>query len=150
MAANPIARFTASPLLGAVSISIAETSLTAPTNYGVLVDATTASNAIGDKRDGVRIDYVFAKAVGATTAGMVRMFLYRSATFHLLGEISVTAVAAPSSTVQTWEGSWLTLPNTCATSESNGRVLILEVGDQLRVTTAIGETFRVFAYGGWF
>lgn len=125
--------FVSTPIVGAASISTANTGRDGSGTTGLL-----ATGAAG----GTRIDSVSVVATATTTAGMVRLFLDTgggtAADLFLISEISVTAVT-PSATVKAFAGE-MTWP----------RGLVLPSGYKLCVSTEKAEAFDVTAYGGNF
>jgi hypothetical protein len=126
MATSP--NFAATPKVGAVGISSAETSRTAPTNVGTVFTAGAS---------GSRIDEINVVATGTTTANVVRLFLFDGTTYFLLQEVLIAALT-PSVTapIVTYTSTYsnLMLPNTWS----------------LRATTNNAEAYRVIAFGGDF
>jgi hypothetical protein len=92
---------------------------------------------------GSRIDTIDLKAVGTTTAGMIRLFIHDGANARLLSEVPVIAIT-PSGTLPSWE-SQLNI-NTM----SQILPLLLPTGYSLRAATNNAETFNVIAQGGDF
>jgi hypothetical protein len=130
MASTPI--FAATPKVGNASLSLADASRTAPTNVGTVLSGGAS---------GTRVERVVVYATGTTTAGIVRLFLYDGSAYHLLSEISVTAIT-PSGTV----GSF----NAVVDFSGPNSVLIVPSGWSLRATTHNAESFQVTAFGGDF
>jgi hypothetical protein len=124
MAISP--SFAATPRIGNVSISTAESSYTSPTNFGTLI--TGAST-------GTRIAEVVVKNAATSSAAIVRLFLHDGSTYYLFDEYTIAA-ATGSSTVQQTRVSTqynnLILPNSSWT---------------LRVTTSVAQTTHVTALG---
>ena len=90
---NPI--FTKAPVIGMAEVSVAN----------ALLDGTgTIVSIIDGGVEGVRLDIFEARAIVATTAGMLRLFLSSDsgATWELWMEIPVTAIT-PSATVEAFE-----------------------------------------------
>jgi hypothetical protein len=130
VAANTRPIFPLVPNVGVGQLSLASTSLTAPANPATVLTAGA---------NGTRIDAVNVEAVGTTTAGMVRLFLYDGSTYHLVEEIAVTA-ATPSATVKAFNAlSTFFTPTTPRSIPS---------GWSLRAATHNAETFRVTGLGG--
>ena len=127
MATSP--QFAATPLVGAVQISTADTSLTAPTSAGVVVTAGSS---------GSRIDEVVVLAPATVAAGLVRLFLYNGTSYFLWREVAVTATT-PSTTVAAFTSS---VRND---TRSDLALLVLPSGWSLRATTTIAQTINVFA-----
>jgi len=126
MATTP--NFASTPRCSSVSISTADTSRTAPTNVGTLF--TAGSN-------GSRIDEINITAAGASTANVVRIFIYNGTTYFLLQEILITAIT-PSASVASF--------STAITFNS----LVIPSGSSVRVTTNNADTYHVTAFGGDF
>lgn len=84
--------------------------------------------------NGTKVSLIRIVATGTTTAGVVRIYLYDGANVRLLEEILVTA-ATPSTTVKVF------------TAEYYPTGLVLESGQEIRVSTHNAETFNVFFYG---
>ena len=83
MATDPA--FAVTPRIGAVSISTAETSLTAPTSVGTLITGVAA---------GTRIAEIVVKCAATSAASIVRVFLYDGTTYWLFDEIVVAAATS--------------------------------------------------------
>jgi hypothetical protein len=99
---------------------------------GVIVDVVTGP-ASGSRVDSVRI-----QAVGTTTAGMVRLYLYDGINTRLIRDVPVANII-PSGTVDAWSTEivvpgGLGIPN----------------GWKLRASTHNAETFNIVARGGNF
>ena len=92
---------------------------------------------------GSRVDAIDLKAVGITTAGMIRLFINNGVTSRLLTEVMVNAIT-PSSNIPSWESQLNT--NTM----SQVLPLILPAGYSLRASTHNAEVFNVVALGGDF
>ena len=92
---------------------------------------------------GSRVDAIDLKAVGITTAGMIRLFIHNGVTSRLLTEVMVNAIT-PSSNIPSWESQLNT--NTM----SQVLPLILPAGYSLRASTHNAEVFNVVALGGDF
>lgn len=124
MAISP--SFAATPRIGNVSISTAESSYTSPTNFGTLI--TGAST-------GTRIAEVVVKNAATSAAAIVRLFLHDGSTYYLFDEYTIAAVTG-SSTIQ---------QSRVTTSYNN---LILPSSSwSLRVTTSVAQTTHVTALG---
>lgn len=124
MATDPA--FAVTPRIGAVSISTAETSLTAPTNVGTLITAVAA---------GTRIAEIVVKCAATSAASIVRVFLHDGTSYFLLDEIVVAAA---------------TSSNTGATtrvSSSYANLVLPNASWSIRVTTSIGQATHVTALG---
>lgn len=125
---NPI--FTKAPVIGMAEVSAANPNL----------DGTgTIVSIVNGGPEGVRLDIFEARAIVATTAGMLRLFLSEDsgATWELWMEVPVTAIT-PSATVEAFEAEVifakpLNLPG-----------LVWELG----VATENAEAQNVFIRGG--
>lgn len=109
----------------------ADTSRTAPTNVTTVVTAGAS---------GTRVEEVTMQGVGTTVLGVVCLFRYDGATYHLIDEFLITAITA-STTVAAFR-----------TSRQYAN-LILKSGDTLRVTTQIAgnqSLVKVTAFGADF
>lgn len=132
MATN--AQYAATPKLGIGQVSVANTNR----------DGTgTIATIFSAGANGSRIDAIDIKAVGTTTAGMIRLFIHDGANARLLAEVPVVAVA-PSGTLPAWEAQLNT------NSMSQILPLVLPTGYSLRAATNNAETFNVIALGGDF
>lgn len=101
-------------------------------------DGTGALATIGTAPStGCRIEEILVTAVGTTTAGMVRIFIFDGTNTRLYAEIPVSAIT-PSATVPSFTAKLL---------PAN---LVLEGVDEIRASTQNGETFNVFLFGGSF
>jgi hypothetical protein len=126
MATSP--NFAATPRVGAVLISTADTSRTSPTNVGTVLTAGSS---------GSRIDEINVVAMGTTTANVVRLFLFDGTNYFLLQEVLIAALT-PS----------VTAPVVTYTSTYSN--LMLPNGWSLRATTNNAESYEVLAFGGDF
>jgi hypothetical protein len=132
MASNP--SYAATPKCGLGQVSIANT---ARDGTGTIATVFTAG------ANGSRIDAIDIKAVGTTTAGMIRLFIHDGTNARLLTEIPVTALT-PSATLPSWEAQLNT------NSMSQVLPIILPTNYSLRASTNNAETFNVIAFGGDF
>lgn len=132
MAAIPA--YAATPKCGVAQISTANANRN---GTGAIVAVFTAGAS------GSRIDAIDLKAVGTTTAGMIRLFIHDGANTNLLTEVPVVAVT-PSATLPSWEAQLNT------NSMSQLLPLVLPSGYSLRASTEKAETFNVIALGGDF
>jgi len=80
--------------------------------------------------NGTRIDDIYIVATGATTAGVVRLFINDGTNSRLLSENLVTAIT-PSTSVAVFSVALL------------NQAIILANGYSLRASTQIGETFNI-------
>jgi len=124
MATDPA--FAVTPRIGVVSISTAETSLTAPTSVGTLITGVAA---------GTRIAEIVVKCAATSAASIVRVFLYDGTTYWLFDEI-VVAAATSSNTGATTRVSTL-----------YQNLVLPSASWSVRVTTSIGQATHVQALG---
>lgn len=122
MALEP--QFAATPRIGSVSISTAETSLTAPTAFGTVITGVAA---------GTRVAEIVVKCAATSAAALVRVFLHDGTNYFLFDEITVAA-ATSSNTVATARVS--TLYNNLILPSSSWSV---------RVATTIAQATHVTA-----
>lgn len=132
MATQP--QYAATPRCGIGQVSVANT---ARDGTGTIATIFTAG------ANGSRIDAIDIKAVGTTTAGMIRLFIHDGANARLLTEVPVTAIT-PSGTLPSWEAQHNTNTMTQVLP------LVLPTGYSLRAATNNAETFNVIALGGDF
>lgn len=120
------ANFAATPRSGSGALSAAGT-LSGFTNPVDIFSAGTA---------GSRIESVFIKAKGTTTAGQVRLAIHNGSTPFVIKEVSVTAIT-PSGATSSFEA-------TVALG------IVIPTGYKLQANTLNGESFDVTANGGDF
>lgn len=132
MAVN--AQYAAAPRCGINQVSVANTNRDGTGTLGSILTAGTS---------GTRIDAINVKAVGTTTAGMIRLFVHDGTVARLLTEVPVTAIT-PSGTLPSWEAQLN------ANTMSQLLPIVLPVGYSLRAATNNAETFNVIALGGDF
>lgn len=125
MATTPV--YAATPVAALAQVSAANT---ARDGTGTVV--TVIAGATG----GRRLTRVLVQAVGTTTAGMVRLYLYDGTNTRLFREVSVTAIT-PSATVQAFRAEVVLPPEFALPSGSW----------ELRASTEKAETFNVIALG---
>lgn len=125
MATEPA--FATTPRVASVNVATANTARDGTGTIGTLITGVTA---------GTRVAEIVVKAVGTTTAGMVRVFLYDGTTYYLFDEISVAAVASPGASTQTTRVS-TTYTNLVLPSSSWS----------VRVSTHNAESINVTALG---
>ncbi len=127
-APNSVPEFTlAETCIGQAQISAANT---ARDGTGTIVDVVTAG------LEGTEITLIRVVAQGATTVGVVRIFIYDGATYRLYKELLVTAIT-PSTSVEVFSIEFVP-----------SKPLKLSSGKKLAASTHIAETFGVFAHGG--
>lgn len=128
------AQYAATPRCGVGQVSVANTNR----------DGTgTITTIFSAGANGSRIDAIDLKAVGTTTAGMIRLFIHDGADARLLTEVPVTAIT-PSATLPSWEAQLNT------NSMSQVLPIILPTNYSLRASTEKAETFNIIAQGGDF
>lgn len=91
--------------------------------------------------NGSRIEHIDITAYGATTAGVIRLYIHDGSTSALWKEILVPATT-PSTTVAVFMAS--------LDCSQPGNSLLLPAAYSLRASTHIAENFRVAAVGGDF
>ncbi len=130
MATDPA--FASTPLVGSgLASATLDTSLTAPTNITTVVTAGAS---------GSKIEEVTLQAVGTTAAGVVNLFRYDGATYHLIDQVLVVAITS-STTALAWRFT---------KSYTN---LFLANGDSLRFAVTVSglqSLIKVTAFGGSF
>ena len=124
MATDPA--FAVTPRIGSVAISTAETSLTAPTNYGLLITSVAA---------GTRIAEIVVKAAATSAAAIVRVFLHDGTTYWLYDEIVVAAATSSNTGAAT------------RVSTSYANLVLPNASWSVRVTTSIAQATHVTALG---
>lgn len=128
------AQYASTPKCGVGQVSVANTNRD---GTGTIVTVFSAGAS------GSRIDAIDLKAVGTTTAGMIRLFIHDGTNARLLTEVPVTAIT-PSGTLPSWEAQLNTNTMTQVLP------LVLPTGYSLRAATNNAETFNVIALGGDF
>lgn len=130
MAANTSPIFTLTPVIGHASIGTANTARDGSGTLGTVITGST---------DGTRVSRITVQSSGsAVTAGMVRLFIETSGSTVLYHECPVTATS-PSNTVAGFR----------AVFEYIGeRAIVLPSSASIKASTAIAETFNVWAEGG--
>jgi len=128
------AQYASIPKCGVGQVSVANTNRD---GTGTIVTVFSAGAS------GSRIDAIDLKAVGTTTAGMIRLFIHDGTNARLLTEVPVTAIT-PSGTLPSWEAQLNTNTMTQVLP------LVLPTGYSLRAATNNAETFNVIALGGDF
>ena len=87
------AQYAATPKCGIGQVSVTNTNRDGTGTIETVFSAGTS---------GSRIDAIDLKAVGTTTAGMIRLFIHDGVNARLLTEVPVTALT-PSGTLPSWE-----------------------------------------------
>lgn len=128
------AQYASTPKCGVGQVSVANTNRD---GTGTIVTVFSAGAS------GSRIDAIDLKAVGTTTAGMIRLFIHDGANARLLTEVPVIAIT-PSGTLPSWE----TQLNTNTMTQV--LPLVLPTGYSLHAATNNAETFNLLAFGGDF
>lgn len=124
MAANP--SFAASPRLESVSIGTADSSFTAPTNFGSLITGVAA---------GTKINEIVAKCAATSVAGLVRVFLFDGTNHRLFDEITIAAATGSNTVQQT------------RVSVQYTNLVLPSASWSIRVTTTISQAIHVTAMG---
>lgn len=128
MSASP--NYVGTPKSYAVALSTASDNRSTPTNPAILCNPGAAA---------INIPAINIKARGTTTADVVMFFLYDGASHFLVHEETVSAVANPSVAAGT---------KTFETTYIPDLPISIPVGWQLRVATAIGQSYAVSAFSG--
>lgn len=118
--------FAVTPRVGAVTISSAETSLTAPTSFGTLIAGVTA---------GTRVAEIVVKCAATSAAALVRVWLHDGTNYFLFDEIIVAAA---------------TSSNTAATTRvrtTYDNLVLPSSSWSVRVATTIAQATHVEALG---
>lgn len=124
MALNP--SFAATPRIGAVSISTQETSLTAPTNVGILLTGVAA---------GTRVNEIVVKCAANFAASVIRVFLHDGVSYFLFDEIVLTAVASSNTAAS------------ARVSSTYSNLILPSASWSVRVSTTIAQATHVTALG---
>lgn len=127
MAAEPA--FAVTPRVGTVSVATADSSMTAPTNVGTVLTGVAA---------GTRISEVVVKLAltgSASTASVVRLFLFDGTTYWLFDEIVCPANTGSASVAST----------RVATTYTN--LVLPSASWSLRATTSVSQATHVTALG---
>lgn len=134
MAASP--QFITTAALGQVLLTTANANRDGTGTIGTVLTAGAS---------GSEVWWVRIKARGATTAGMIRLFLHDGTTYRgLLTEVAVEA-RTPSATVPSVE---YTVPLLMPVTGETTSPLVLPNLWSLRAATEKGEQFDVIAVGG--
>jgi hypothetical protein len=128
------ANYVSTPRCGLSQVSTANTNRD---GTGTIVSVLAAGS------NGSRIDSLSIKAVAATTAGMIRLFVTDGAVTRLVTEVPVIA-QTPGAATPSWEVQLNT--NTM----SQVLPIILPTGFSLAAATNNAEVFNVVVYGGDF
>lgn len=129
MPPNTIPIFTLTPNIGQATISTANANLDGTGTIGTIFTAGA---------NGTRVSRITIKARVTTTAGMIRIFIYTGAAYHLWREVLVTAITK-SASVASFEGALEFLGD---------RALVLPTGYSIRVSTEKAEAFDIVIEGG--
>jgi len=127
MAASP--EFATNPVVGMAQVSTANTNRD---GTGTVVDVLTGGS------NGTLINKVRIQAVGTTTAGVIRLYLYDGTNTRLMKEILVTA-KTPSTTVEAW--------STTVMFSGYDLLVLPSASWVLKASTHNAETFNIFAVG---
>lgn len=121
------ANYASTPATAAVIITSANTARVGGEPVGTLLSAGA---------NGSRVDEINIAAMGAVTAGAIRLFLHNGSTFYLWKEIPVPATTPVVGSVAPW--SYIL----------SGLGLILKTGWSIRVSTHNAEPFSVSVVTG--
>lgn len=122
--------FASTPKLAAADVSTANVNRD---GTGTIATVLSAGSA------GTLVTRIVALARGATTAGVIRIWLHDGTTARLFEEILVSAIT-PSATQQVWSGE--------SALVSRDTPLFLPVNWSVRASTHNAESFNVVANGG--
>jgi hypothetical protein len=114
MAASPAFAATPNRGFGLVSATL-DTSLTAPTNVTTIFTAGAS---------GSKVDEIDLTGVGTTAAGVVNVFLYDGANYHLIDQFLVTGVTSSTTAI-------------AFSAKHTYENLLLVSGDSIRVTNTV-------------
>ena len=128
----------AAPLYPQTSLSTDVTISTANTNLDGVTGAGYGSVATGSAGMD-EIDVVYIQAGGATTAGMIRLWVYDGTTAIMVAEIPVP----PNTPINTFPQ----VPVWRTVVQFNPPLRLPSTSHVLRASTHIGETFYVLAQG---
>lgn len=128
MPANTNPKFIELGTIGMAQVSVANSNRD---GTGTLVTLITGA------ANGTLIDLIRVRATGATTSGMIRLFLDDGTNTRLFQEITVNAVT-PSGTTPAFNAEWT--PTTTP--------FILPANWTIKASTEKAETFNLFAVGG--
>lgn len=106
-----------------------DTSLTAPSNVATVV--TAGSN-------GTKIEEIVVQGLGTTVAGVLNIFRYDGATYHLIDQVLISAVTSSATAV-------------AYRSARKYDNLILANGDTLRIAQTVSgnqSMLKITAFGG--
>lgn len=124
-------KFTSVPRVVAIKLTSANPNRDGTGPFG---DVPFNSGALGS-----RVDKAVVKAVSATTAGMVRLFLFDDTNKAVLQTEIVVDPVTPSPTLKTFE-TVVTFPDG----------LVIPTGFSFKASTEKGESIGVTLYGGDF
>lgn len=128
MPANTSPIFTLTPRVTLAQVSAANTNRD---GTGTIVDLITGAT------NGTRIDRITIKAVGTTTAGMVRLYIYDGTNTRLWKEEIVSAIT-PSAVLKTFQAILSDL------------ALTIPLNHKLQASTHNAETFNIETEAGDF
>lgn len=124
--------FTATPNVGLGLVpGTLDTSLTAPTNVTTVFTAGAS---------GSKVDQVTLTGVGTTVAGVVNLFILRSAVYYLVDQFLITALTSSTTAI-------------AFTATHTYENFLLANGDVLKVTNTVSgnqSLIQVACYGGDF
>ena len=124
MAANPV--FAVTPRITSVTVSTAEASLTAPTNFGTVITGAAS---------GTRIAEIVVKCAATSTAALVRIFLHDGTNYYLFDEIAIAAATSSASVATT------------RVSTSYNNLVLPSSSWTVRATTTVAQATAVTALG---
>lgn len=88
MSASPA--FASTPAVGSIALSGFDTSLTAP---------STAVTVVSGGSSGTKVEEIILQGTGTTVAGLCNIFLHDGSTYHLIDQVTVTAVTSTTTAV---------------------------------------------------
>lgn len=103
---------------------------------GTLSGFTNPVDIFAAGSSGSRIDSVFVKAKGTTTAGQIRLAIHNGTSAYVIKEIAVSAIT-PSGSTSSFESA-------------TAMGIVIPTGYKLQANTLNGEAFDVTAIGGDF
>jgi len=127
MALEP--QFAVTPRIGAVSVATADSSMTAPTNFGTVITGVAAGTRIAE------VVVKIALTGSASTASVVRLFLFDGTTYWLFDEIVCAAATGSASAAST------------RVSTTYANLVLPSASWSLRATTSVSQATHVTAFG---
>ncbi len=88
---------------------------------------------------GTWVKFMRFKATGATTAGMIRVYIYNGTSNFLAWEVPVSVVASPGATIPAWEGEL---------HFDGEKGIFIPTTYLIKAAPHNAENFNVIAFGG--